>query len=218
MNRKRIIMAIITITIIILGAYFLAQFVFRIGKIQLNISSAPNGASIVINGQAATNNIYVQPGKYLVSVIKDGYYEYRKTYNVDSQNNKISLTLKSKPDKINSITITNSDILYKYIGSNNSIDVLSMLKKSVTYNISISNDPAISSDYAQLDNFNANTAKVYKKNVVYTVKIDNKITSINNTPWNYRFTFTVNDGRSFNIDINANPDNSKSLISIKKTN
>lgn len=119
----------------------------------------------------------------------------------------------------NSIAIENNYILYRYLGDANTNLVTSMLESAVLYNVSISNDPNASSEYVQLKTFNSKNMKLYSKGKQYSVTVDdNKINSLNGTPWNYWFGLTADDGRKFRLDINANPDNSNTIISIKKTN
>ena len=100
MNRKSLILIGFFALIIIVGSYFGSQLLFKINKIELNISTTPQDAKIIINGKDIDNkNIFLEPGKYMISVVKDDYYEYRKIYEVDEKNYKLSVTLDKKPEK-----------------------------------------------------------------------------------------------------------------------
>ncbi len=117
------------------------------------------------------------------------------------------------------VFVKNIGVFYDYIGKANTADVSSILNKAVLYNISISNDPSVSSDYTQVSKFNADSAKLYNKNKSYNVTIDDsKAQSINSTPWNYRFFLTVDDGRHFRLDTNVDPENTNHTFTILKTN
>ena len=124
----------------------------------------------------------------------------------------------------NTVDITNAGILYTYVGSAGTDQIISILNDTVLYNVSLSNDPSADpSDYVQVNNFKTDfdttVRKLYKKDASYVATIDDGIVnSTNNIPWNYWFTFTTNDGRKYRSDINVNPDNENNLISIKKTN
>lgn len=101
---KTTVIIAISLSILITGSFFVSQFIYRSDKILLNISTSPQDSNITINGtRLESNNIYLKPGKYLISVTKNGYYEYRKIYEVSEQNSKLKLTLKSKPKTIYSM-------------------------------------------------------------------------------------------------------------------
>ncbi len=120
---------------------------------------------------------------------------------------------------VNSVAILNSGILYDLVGESNATKILSMLKYSVLYDISISNSPDTTADYIKLSDFDYNNQKKYKDNKSYTATIDNnQINSIDNIPWNYWFSLTTDDGREFRLDINMDPEIDNNLISVKKIN
>lgn len=99
MSRKFIIFIIFFSIILCVGSYFINQQIFRSGKIELGVSASPQDAIITINGKLLkSNTIFLQPGNYMVSATKDGYYENRKLYEVNAQNNKIELSLVQKPE------------------------------------------------------------------------------------------------------------------------
>lgn len=118
MNRKTTLLSMIFISIILIGSYFGSQTLFRLNKIKLNIAATPQDSIVIINSNIAQiNDIYLQPGKYMISVIKDGYFEYRKEYDINKEIDKISIKLIEKTEKTISSLIFSRDydkVIAKY--------------------------------------------------------------------------------------------------------
>jgi len=97
--RKKILLGLLFCTIIF-GSYFISQFLYKLDKTLVNISAQPDTSKISINGSIINHGeIYLKPGKYQISISKDGYYEYRKTYEISNQTVNISAVLNPEPDK-----------------------------------------------------------------------------------------------------------------------
>jgi len=109
MTRKLFILLISFSIILFIGSYFAAQYLNQKDKIEVTISVVPQDSKITINGKLLqSNKIYLQSGKYMISVIKDGYFEYRKLQEVNSIDNQISTSLNQKPEKtIGQLTLSN---------------------------------------------------------------------------------------------------------------
>ena len=117
----------------------------------------------------------------------------------------------------NSITITNMGVFYDSMGSNTTDKIISILEPSIIYNLSITNNLDITSNYIQFSDFKPENQKVFKENTPYRVTIDgNTVNSIYNTPWNYWFGLTVNDGRKFKLEVNIAPENEKEIYTVTK--
>ena len=101
MNRRDILKILILIFFTIIGSYFAAQFIYQNGKSAINISTSLPNVRINIDGSAInTGETYVKPGRYIISGTKDGYYEYRKTIDINQNKIDVVISLVQKPDAI----------------------------------------------------------------------------------------------------------------------
>lgn len=117
----------------------------------------------------------------------------------------------------NSVDISNSGVLYNYLGSVAADSVVDSINNAVLYNISLSDDPSATTNYTQIESLSYSPPKFYKNNASYVVKIDNnQVNTIDMSP-DYWFTFSTNDGRHFRADDKTN-DSGDEFLYIKKTN
>ncbi len=124
-NRRNIITATILIILVLVGSYFTAMFIYQNGKSVINISSSMPNTKITIDGKAInTGNIYIKPGQYLISATKDGYYEYRKTIEVNQITTNLAIALTQKPDSTINVSELSSDEYIKLQGDYPVIDNL----------------------------------------------------------------------------------------------
>lgn len=98
-NINNIVKIIITSVVIIISSYLVAQLSYEMTRAEMNISISQDRANITINNESVEpGSVYLKPGKYMVSAFLNGYYEYRKLYEISgNQNVKISIDLKKKP-------------------------------------------------------------------------------------------------------------------------
>jgi len=100
MNRRIIIVAAIVLILSFIGIYSLSVLMYRSGKTHVTMPTSSQGAVITINSRVVNSSeIYLKPGKYMVSAIKNGYYEFRKIYEIKDKNINLSIKLSSIPDK-----------------------------------------------------------------------------------------------------------------------
>lgn len=110
MNIKTITMTAISCVLIIVGSYFASTYIYRIDKTELVIKTQPLDANITINGSRINaNTTYLASGKYRISATKKGYFEHNLTYEVNKDNNKISIKLEPLPEKYTSKADLGSD-------------------------------------------------------------------------------------------------------------
>jgi len=101
MTKKIILLTISLVIVSLVTSYVVGQFVYRYGKVKLDISLSPKDAKITINSESVkSNNTYLKPGSYVISVVKEGYLEYRKVYDINQENNKILVKLEPKPEGV----------------------------------------------------------------------------------------------------------------------
>ena len=97
--RKKIMLGLLSFVFII-GSYFASQFIYRLDKTLVTISAEPVTSKISINGTVInSSSIYLKPGKYIISVSQDGYYEYRKTYKIEKKTIIIPIKLVAEPEE-----------------------------------------------------------------------------------------------------------------------
>lgn len=97
--RKKIMLGLLSFVFII-GSYFASQFIYRLDKTLVTISAEPVTSKISINGTVInSSSIYLKPGKYIISVSQDGYYEYRKTYEIEKKTIIIPIKLVAEPEE-----------------------------------------------------------------------------------------------------------------------
>ena len=100
-SRKLIILLSVLLPIIMVCSYFAAQFIYQNDKKILHVSVSQPDASIIINGrQVQSGDTYLKPGKYILSVNKSGYYEYRKIITIDKDNVSFEISPTAEPDRI----------------------------------------------------------------------------------------------------------------------
>lgn len=96
-NRRTIILIMALLAIIVSALCFAPGLVGHIGRTKITISNPPPNSLIKINEQEIkTGDIYVKPGKYVVSITSDEYYEYRKIIDVSDADETISPTMIKK--------------------------------------------------------------------------------------------------------------------------
>lgn len=100
MSRRLIIFLAVLIPIIVICSYFAVQILYQNDKKILHVSVSQSNASIMINGrQVQSGDIYLKPGKYILSVNKSGYYEYRKIITIDKDNVSFEISPTAEPDR-----------------------------------------------------------------------------------------------------------------------
>jgi len=100
MSRRLLMIAITVFCILLAGVFISSDFIYRNGKTNVNISISSPDAYLTINSVVVkTNNIYLQPGKYLISANKKGYFENRKIYEINEKEMNMHLKLTPIPDK-----------------------------------------------------------------------------------------------------------------------
>lgn len=94
----RVLSTLLSIAIVSVGTYFAiryAQGQFRMTDSGftpqtglLNATSFPNGAEVYINGRLTTatdDTTYLEPGKYEVAIVKEGYTSWKKSLNIEAE-------------------------------------------------------------------------------------------------------------------------------------
>jgi hypothetical protein len=100
MINRRTIFIIALLAVILSALCFAPGLIGRIGKAKITISNPPPNSLVKINGQEIkTDDVYLKPGKYVVSITSDEHYEYRKIIDVSDKDETISPTLVKKPEK-----------------------------------------------------------------------------------------------------------------------
>ena len=115
-NRKTFILTLLFLAIVFTGSYFGSKILFQFDKTKLTFSISTKESVIRINGEIIDNSVYLRPGKYIISVTKDGYFEYRKLYTLSIKDTKVEVNLISKPAQTIQNLINNSydEVVNKY--------------------------------------------------------------------------------------------------------
>jgi hypothetical protein len=172
------IIKIISALIVLVALFFLAQLLYQIDKIKLTINSDQNNTTIYINGNKInSNSTYLYPGKYQISAISDGYYEYRDliTIDKDSKQKDIKISFIKKPDQtIYYLLKTDHDNVIK--------------KYPILTNLPY-NNPFINITYSDDSTFNSLTLVVDSYNG-YRSAVINKIKLMGYNPADYNIIFS----------------------------
>lgn len=95
---KNIIKILISVVIIFL-LFWLSIFLTRINTNIITIKTNINNPSIFINGKKTSSISYTYSDKILISIYKDGYYEYRKIHEIKDKKISLDITLVKKPEE-----------------------------------------------------------------------------------------------------------------------
>ena len=159
------ILKIISALIIIVALFFLAQLLYRVDKTKLEITSDQKNTTLYINGNKIDSNlVYLYPGKYQLSAMSEGYYEYSDliTIDKDSKEKNIQIKLFKKPDQtIYYLLKTNYDeVIKKY-------PILSNLPYDNPFiNITYSEDSTLNSFTLIVNSYNG-----YRQAVINKIKL-----------------------------------------------